>query len=39
MNVQKSIEFMDFMKNVKDDIVLNYGNNLQSFFHIYLYVL
>ena len=29
MNVPQLIEYMDFLMNVKEDIVLNYGKHLQ----------
>jgi hypothetical protein len=38
MSVQKLTEYMDFMKSVKEDTMLNCGNNLLLFSHIYLYV-
>ena len=36
MNVLQSIEFMDFMTNVKGDIQLNYGRFLQTALIVYL---
>ena len=35
MNVPASIEFMDFMMNVKEDITLNYGKLSQTALTVY----
>lgn len=35
MNVQQLIEFMGFMMNVNENILLNYGKNFLRFLIIY----
>jgi hypothetical protein len=36
MNVHQLIVFMDFMMNVNDDIILNYGKHLQIVLIVFL---